>query len=159
MEEKRLARRLKWILSGVGICGLLLYLFLVPILGMLFRTFYPARAACFFPWLIFIWVSGIPCFAVLYFTWKIAENIGADRSFTSQNADFLQSISNLAICDGGFFFVGNIILLLLNLSHPAVTIASLAIVFVGIAVAVVAAVLSSLVKKAALLQEQSDWTI
>jgi len=61
--------------------------------------------------------------------------------------------------DAGFFFVGNIILFLLSMSHPGVVIASLVIVFVGIAVAVAAAALSHLVKKAAVLQEQSDWTI
>ena len=45
------------------------------------------------------------------------------------------------------------------MSHPGVAIASLAVVFVGVAVAVGAAALSHLVGKAALLQEQSDLTI
>lgn len=61
--------------------------------------------------------------------------------------------------DAGFFFVGNIVLLFLNMSHPVVVIASFGISFIGVAVAVVSAVLSYLVKKAAALQEQSDWTI
>ena len=45
------------------------------------------------------------------------------------------------------------------MSHPSVAIASLAVVFVGVAVAVGSALLSHLVKKAAALQEQSDLTI
>ena len=61
--------------------------------------------------------------------------------------------------DAAFFFVGNVLLFLLNMSHPSVALLSLGVVFVGIAVAVVAAVLSHLVQKAAVLQEQSDWTI
>lgn len=95
----------------------------------------------------------------LYCAWKITANIGKDQSFTEQNASLLKSISILSIGDAGFFFVGNIALLLLNMSHPAVAIASLAVVFVGIAIAVAAAVLSHLVKKAAVLQDESDWTI
>lgn len=45
------------------------------------------------------------------------------------------------------------------MSHPSVVLFSLVVVFGGIAVAVAAAVLSHLSKKAALLQEQSDFTI
>ena len=65
----------------------------------------------------------------------------------------------MSAADAGFVFIGNVLLLLLNMSHPGVLIASLIAVFIGVAVAVVAAVLSHLVKKAAVLQEQSDLTI
>ena len=65
----------------------------------------------------------------------------------------------LAAADAAFFFAGNLLLLLLDMSHPAVLLASLAVVFVGVAVAVGAAVLSHLAQKAAALQEQSDLTI
>ncbi len=159
MEQKHLAKWLKLILIGVGICGLIIYAFVIPMYGLSLRTEYPEFSNRFWPWLIFIWVSGIPCFMVLYFAWKISTNIGKDISFTEQNASLLKSISVLSVIDAGFFFVGNIVLLLLNMSHPGVVIASFAIVFVGVAVAVVSAVLSHLVKKATALQEQSDWTI
>ncbi|MFR8207704.1 DUF2975 domain-containing protein [Hominenteromicrobium sp.] len=76
-----------------------------------------------------------------------------------KNASLLKSISILSALDAGFFFVGNIVLLLLNMSHPGVVLASFVVVFVGVAVAVASAALSHLVKKAAALQEQSDWTI
>lgn len=96
---------------------------------------------------------------VLYYGWKISANIGNDQSFTDQNASLLKNISVLAALDAAFFFTGNIVLLFLNMSHPGVVLASLVIVFVGVAVSVAAAALSHLVKKAAVLQEQSDWTI
>ena len=86
-------------------------------------------------------------------------NIGKDRSFSMDNARLLQRISRLAAGDAVFFFLGNVLLLLLNMSHPGVVLAALVIVFVGVAVAVAAAVLSYLVQKAAALQEQSDLTI
>lgn len=55
--------------------------------------------------------------------------------------------------------MGNIIFLFTNMSHPGVALFSLLVVFAGVAVAVASAVLSHLVQKAAVLQEQSDFTI
>ncbi len=159
MEQKHLSKWLKLILVGVAICGLVVYALVVPMYGLSLRSLYPEFSNRFWPWLSFIWVSGIPCFIVLCHAWRIATNIGNDQSFTEQNASLLKSISFLSALDAGFFFVGNIAFLLLNMSHPSVVIASLVIVFVGVAVAVVSAALSHLVKKAAVLQEQSDWTI
>lgn len=159
MEKKHLSKWIKLILLGVGICGLILYVFIIPMYGLRLQTSYPEFSNRFWPWLIFIWVSSIPCFMVLYFAWKISSNIGKDLSFTEQNASLLKSISVLSVADTGFFFVGNIVFLLLDMSHPGVVIASFIIVFVGVVVAVASAVLSHLVKKATALQEQSDWTI
>lgn len=159
MEQKHLSKWLKLILIGIGICGLIVYVAVIPMYGLSLRTQYPEFSNRFWPWIIFIWVSGTPCFMVLYFAWKISTNIGKDLSFSEQNASFLKKISILSVADAGFFFVGNVALLLLNMSHPGVVIASFGIAFVGVAVAVVSAVLSHLVKKAAALQEQSDLTI
>ncbi len=47
----------------------------------------------------------------------------------------------------------------MNMNHPSVIVASLIIVFVGIAVAVVFATLSHLVRKAADLQQENDLTV
>ena len=90
---------------------------------------------------------------------RIATNIGRDRSFSNENASLLKWISVLAAADAAFFFLGNVVMLLLDMSHPSVVLASFIIVFAGIAVAVISAVLSHLVKKAAVLQEESDLTI
>ena len=159
MKQKFFSIWLKVVLIGVALCGLVVYALVVPMYGMSLRSQYPEFSNRFWPWLLFIWVSGIPCFTVLGYAWKIATNIGNDRSFTDQNASLLKTISILSALDAAFFFIGNIVLLFLNMSHPGVVIASLVIVFVGVAVAVASAALSHLVKKAAVLQEQSDWTI
>ncbi|MBQ7968487.1 MAG: DUF2975 domain-containing protein [Clostridia bacterium] len=159
MEQKFFSKWLKVILIGVAVCGLVVYAFVVPMYGLNLRSLHSEFSNCFWPWLIFIWVSGIPCFMVLYYAWRIVTNIGKDQSFTGTNASMLKSISVLSALDAAFFFVGNIVLLFLNMSHPGVVIASLVIVFVGVAVAVISAALSHLVKKAAALQDQSDWTI
>lgn len=159
MNQIKLARWLKCILAVAGLCALILYAAVIPAEGLRLQAAYPEFSNRFFPWLIFLWISGIPCFAALVLAWRIVVNIGKDRSFSMDNARLLQWISRLAAGDAVFFFLGNVLLLLLDMSHPGVVLAALVIVFVGVAVAVAAAVLSYLVQKAAALQEQSDLTI
>lgn len=159
MEQKGLATWLKIILVGVGICGLVVYFVVFPSYGESLVSDYPEFSNRFWPWLIFLWISGIPCYAVLVFGWKIAANIGRNQSFSNANAKYLKWIAWLAAGDGVFFFVGNMVLLFTNMSHPGIALFSLLVVFAGVAVAVASAVLSHLVQKAAVLQEQSDLTI
>ena len=159
MEQKHLSKWLKLILVGIGICGLVVYALVVPMYGLSLRSSYPEFSNRFWPWFLFIWVSGIPCFMVLYYGWKISANIGNDQSFTDQNASLLKNISVLAALDAAFFFTGNIVLLFMNMSHPGVTLMSLIVVFGGVAITIASAALSHLIVKAADLQEESDLTI
>ena len=159
MNQSNLSRWLKAILIGIGLCGLIVCFYVLPACGRDFQIDYPEFASWFWPWMIFLWLTGVPCFAVLWFAWKIAVSIGEDKSFTLANAGYLRMISLLAAGDTLFFFAGNIVFLFLNMSHPGVLLASLLICFAGVAIALVAACLSHLVKKASDLQEQSDLTV
>lgn len=159
MKQKTLSNWLKYILVGTGICGVIVYLFVIPMCGQSIREMYPEFSNCYWPWLVFLWASGIPCFAVLVLGWKIAGNIGEDKSFSMENAKLFKQIACLAAGDTIFFFVGNLALFLSNMNHPSMLLASFAIEFVGVAVSVAAVVLAHLVSKAALLQEESDLTI
>ncbi|MBR3475517.1 MAG: DUF2975 domain-containing protein [Oscillospiraceae bacterium] len=160
MRQKALSNWLKFIIVGVGACGLVVYLLVVPMLG---QTVAVAEDGVFdhlyWPWLVLIWVTALPIYAALAFGWIIAVNIGKDRSFSVENARLLKWISGLAAGDAAFFFIGNILYLFLDWSHPGVTLMSLIVVFVGVAISVAAAALSHLVMKAALLQEQQELTI
>ena len=159
MEQKSLARWLKFIIIGVAICGALIYFCIIPECGRTMVNAYPEFSFRYWPWLIFLWITAIPCYGVLIFGWQIATNIGKDKSFSMGNAKALKWISWLAIVDTIFFFVINVVYLFLDLSHPGVVLLSLIVVFAGVAVSVAAAALSHLVQKAAVLQEQSDLTI
>jgi hypothetical protein len=159
MEQKTLSRWLKVILVGVGLCGLVVYGAVLPLDGQSLVGQNPDMANRYWPWLIFLWATGVPCYAALVIGWRIAVNIGKDRSFSEDNARHLKRIALLAAGDAVFFFIGNIVLLFANMSHPGVVLGSLLVVFAGVAVSVAAAALSHLVLKAALLQEQSDLTI
>ncbi len=86
MEQKALSKWLKLVLLGVGLCGLAVYLGIIPAYGLSLRSLYPEFSNRFWPWLIFIWVSGLPCYAALALGWRIAGNIGRDRSFSMDNA-------------------------------------------------------------------------
>ena len=159
MKQKALSGWLKAAVIGLGIVGLFVYAFIIPSYGGSLRAQYPEFANCYWPWVIFLWGSGVPCYAALVFGWKIFGNIGRDRSFCAENAKYMQAISLLAAGDTVYFFLGNVILLLLNMSHPGVTLFSMAVVAIGTAVFIAAAALSHLIRKAAVLQEQSDLTV
>ena len=159
MKQTTLSKWLKLIIVGVGICGIIIYAAVVPMLVRAMAEEYPEFSSYQWPWLILIWVTAIPCYIALIFAWKIAVNIGADRSFSVANAKLLKGISLLAAVDSAYFFVGNLIYLLLNINHPSIVLFSLCIEFFGIAISVASAALSHLVMKAAELQEQSDLTI
>ena len=159
MKQKTLSRWLKAVIVGAALCGAVIYLFVIPEFGRSIADENPEFAYCFWPWLIFLWCTALPCYAALVFGWRIAKNIGNDRSFCMENARALSWIAYLAAADAGFFFVGNVVFLFLNMNHPGVVLLSLVAVFAGVAVAIAAAALSHLVAKAADLQAESDLTI
>lgn len=160
MNQRSLSRWLKAVILGIGICGIVFYGGVLPAAGLNIAAYEQgAFDYCFWPWLIFLWCSGIPCYGVLVLCWKIAGNIGRDRSFTVENARAFRMIAYLAAGDGLFFFAGNIALLFLNCSHPGIFLGSQLVVFAGVAVSIAAAGLSHLVRKAASLQDENELTI
>lgn len=159
MKQTSLAKWLKVILFGVGVCGMVIYALVLPKVGVELIDGREELRRYFWPWLIFLWTSGVPCYVALALGWGITNNIKADRSFSLSNARLLKGIAGLAAGDAAFFFLGNIVFLFLDINHPGVVLFSLLVEFAGVAIAVVAAALSHLVQKAALLQEQSDLTI
>lgn len=159
MEQKTLSKWLKCIIIGVAICGIIIYSAVIPSLGQAIVYDYPEFSHYYLPWLIFIWMTGVPCYCALIFAWKIVTNIGTDCSFSEENAKFLKWISVFAAGDAAFFFLGNIVLAFLNMNHFGIVLLSFLVTFIGVAISIASAALSHLVKKAAILQDQSDWTI
>lgn len=159
MNQKKLSWWLQVIIMCVGLIGAGFYFLIFPFYGRSLVDAYPEFMYAFWPWLIFLWLTGIPCYIVLIYGWKIAASIGKDKSFSLENADRLTKISYLAAGDTVFFVVGNIVFCVLNLNPIWILLMSMLIAFVGIAIAIIAAALSHLVMKAADLQEQSDLTI
>lgn len=159
MNQSSLTKWLKLIILVVGVCGSLVYVWVIPSLGQTMAANNPEFAYCYWPWLIVIWITAVPCYVVLVFAWKIAENIRKNCSFSIQNAKLLKGIAVLVAADTGFFFAINIVYLFLNMNHPGIVLMSLGVLVIGIAISAVSATLSHFVREAADLQEQSDLTI
>lgn len=159
MTQTNLSKWLKGIIGGIGVCGAVIYGYLIPLFGKEMVRLNPEFSFCYVPWLTVIRISAVPCFLILYFGWKISTEIGRDNSFSEENARYLKYISGLALTDSGYFFLANLMLLLLNMNHPGIFLASLMVEFAGTAVAVAAAVLSHLVQKAADIQKENELTI
>lgn len=159
MSQKSLSTWIRAAIIGLAIVGIFVYAVLIPSYGASLASEYPEFSNRYLPWMIFLAISALPCYGVLICGWLIAGNIRKDRSFSESNARFLKWIALLVAVDSVYFFIGNIALLFLNMSHPGVVLASLAVIIIGAAITIAAAGLSHLVKKAAVLQEQSDLTI
>lgn len=159
MNHNKLALQLKSVIIGVAIFGLLVYLWIVPMLGKGIASLYPEFSHAYMPWLAFLLTTGIPCYTALFFAWKIASNIGADHSFCTDNGILMKRIAKLASADGIFFFLGNIVLLFAGINHPGIVIVSLLVMCIAMGISVAASALSHLIMEAAELQEQNDLTI
>ncbi len=155
MNQKKLARWLKGIILGIGLCGFVAYLYAIPFWGKDIAHNMPEFSYCFWPWLVLVWVTAIPCYLVLFWGWRIAIEISKDNSFSKINAAYLKKIMTAAIADSAIFFVGNITFLVLNMNHPGMVLLSIMFCFAGVAVAVVSAALSHLVEKAAEMKDEN----
>lgn len=159
MNQSNLAKWLKGIVIGMAAFCVGIYGFILPVCGMNFAAYEPEFAHCFLPWMIFLLLTAVPVFIALIFAWKIFTEIGRNNSFSFVNARYLKNIAHLAIIDTVYFFLGNLVMLFINQSHPGILLASLFVDFLGIAVAVVCAALSHLVYKAAVMNEENELTI
>lgn len=159
MSQKSLSKWLKAIIGGMAVCGAVIYFYMIPIWGRDLTKANPEYASWYLPWLIAILISGIPCYLVLYFGWKISTEIGRDNSFSMENAEHLKKISILAAIDSLYFFVVNVVFMMIGINHPGVFLISMLAIFAGIVVTVAAAALSHLVRKAAEIQEENEFTI
>lgn len=159
MKKSTLAQCLKIILAGCAACFLLIYLYFIPQYGQALAQSFPEYAYCYWPWLIFLWLTGLPCFGVLYLGWKIAASMQKDQEFTQQNSRRFCWAARLMTGDALFLVGGTLIYWLLGMAHPGMVILSWGLGFAGGAIAVIAKALEMLTDKAAVLQDQSDWTI
>lgn len=159
MEQAKLSGWLKAVIAAVGICGAAVYLYCLPVWGARTDFLLQAGVTSPLPFLIFIWLTGVPCYTVLVCGWKISAEIGRDNSFCRKNASLLRLTSFLTAGDTLFFFAGSMVFLALQVCRPWVAVASLIFVCAGAAFAVAFAALSHLVLKAARMREENDLTI
>lgn len=159
MSQKSLVKWIQGILIGFAICGVIFYGGLIPNIGLDLVSSYPEFGYMFYPWLVFILLTAIPCYIFLFFAWKVTLNIDKDNSFCMENSIHLRNMAYLTLFDTVFFMVGNIVYFLLGMNHPSILLGSILVVFVGVAISVACAALSHLVSNAAKIKDENDLTI
>ncbi len=159
MKQKTLSVWVKLVLAGAAACLAAVLVWAASKGENSLAANYEVFAEHSGAWGALLCVCAAVCLAGICVGWRIAGNIGRDRSFCMENARSLGAIAVLAAADGVIFLGGNALFLACGMSHPALFLRSLLPVFLAGAVSVVAAALSHLVRKAAVLQEQDDLTI
>lgn len=159
MSSKTLCNLVRAAVIAVAVCMITACGYILPSWGTEIARSAPELAYCYHPWLIFLWLAVLPCFAILLLIWKVSGAIRKEQVFTIQTASFVKLGAMILLFDIGFFFIGNILFLLLDLSDPWILFLSLFIDIFGVSLAVFAAVLSRYLTKAAQLQEEADCTI
>ena len=158
MTQAKLAQLLKLITIGLGIIGASVYFLILPTVGKdLVEE--SGMVSAFWPWLLFLWGTGIPCYASLFQFWGVCTEIKNDNSFCEENAVRMKTISLLILGMVAYFFAGNLVFLVLGMNHPGIVLVSLAIDVIGVGIGLAAAALSHLVYKAAMLKNENDLTI
>lgn len=156
MDQKKLSQWLRVILLGVVICSIFVYFVMIPLWGLRFVERYPSSERSYLPWLIFIWCTAIPCYLSAFWGWRITGEIRRDNSFSHENSAYLRRIMLAMLSDAAFFFVGNIVMLVLGMSDFRVFFTAALVCFLVVAVATAAAALSHLVEKAARMREENE---
>ena len=153
---KTIAGSLKFIIVAMGLCAFAIQ---SVISLMLIVSDAEEIDAIRIPWMAFLWSTAIPMIPALIYSWRTASNIGKNKAFCLDNAKNLKNIAISSISDAALVLVGNIVYLLLDISHPSVLLFSCVIVLVGIAIFIAAMGLSQLIRNAAELQEETELTI
>ena len=160
MTQKTFANLLKAAVVLALLCCLAVYGLYVPALAEECRNIEASLSSLYLPGLIFVELTFLPILIGLFLAWRVAADIGRDKSFTRENAGRMKNISYLALCDVAYFWLGILVFWFgFNAKSGPMLILAALIGSAGIIVAVCAGALSHLILKAAVLREENDLTV
>ena len=159
MDMKKLARLLQLALIGAAVIGVVVFFMAVPMLGQEMAAIYPEYAAAYWPWQIFLWLCGVPCFMSLLPGWRVFGRLAGKNAFCRENGEDMKTIAHLAFFDTALFVVGNAVMLAFGWHHPGYLLMAAVVALCGGVIGVVAQVLGMLVLEAAAMREENDLTI
>lgn len=159
MSSRTLGSLMRVSVIAAAISGLFLCIYVIPSWGRGIVSANPELSGWYWPWLVFAWLTALPCFVVLFYVWKVSDTVMKDTVFTMLAAKRVKMGSVLLLLDAALLFIGNVILLLSNMNHPGILLLSVIGDIFIVALALFAAVLSRYLTKAAVLQEESEGTI
>ena len=109
--------------------------------------------------IVFLWITAVFCYLILFFFWRIVNEIGKDNSFSLEN---VKSFKSMASCGG--MIIGEYLLRILvwliegNLEFISLTYTLLKI-FVFIIFVILCIAMSKLVKNAYEIKQENELTI
>ncbi len=159
MSSKTLANLIKAAVIAVTVCGLFICGYILPEFGSNIAEMNPEFAYMYIPWLVFLLITAAPFFVILGLIWRVAMQIRRDLVFTVLTAKLVKIASIILLCDIIFFFIGNIVMVILQMTHPAVMLFALFGCVLGFALSIATAVLARYISKAAALQEEVEGMI
>ncbi|MGI6200218.1 MAG: DUF2975 domain-containing protein [Christensenellales bacterium] len=159
MKQREYVRWLRALVVLAGLALLALVGALVPTLAGEIARSNPELAYLYWPGVLFVWATAAPVYAALAQAWLVCGSIGAGQAFCQRNVGRLKTMGLCMVIDAVLYLLAMVLLIAMNLGHPSILLVILAVVFVGVALAVVFFTLSHLTDKAAALQRDQDLTI
>ena len=104
------------------------------------------------------WLS-LPCWGALIAFWRVACNIGHDRSFCAENVRCMRIIAALAFLDTAGVIVTGAVMLARQVIGPRTLPFLICIVILGGCIGLSCLALSVLVDRARAIQEENDFTV
>ena len=158
MSSTTLCAFVRFAAISAAICGLALCGYVYPIALNDILGFDPNIGGVNI-WLVFLWLTSAPCFIILVYVWIVSGAVKRDEVFTLKTALWIKRAAVLLLVNVGIFAAGNVILLAIGLSRPNIFLLSMLVCIFGVSLALLAAVLSRYISRAADLQEEADGTI
>ncbi|MFU0788561.1 DUF2975 domain-containing protein [Virgibacillus proomii] len=159
MKQKELSNWLKVIIVICGILGLLFCVYFGPEIGKEVLLNSEKMKVLYNPFIVFIWITGIPFYIALTLGWKICLDISTNQAFNIKNANRLKQVSILAMIECFFYFVALIYLFIVKSISINMLIIILLILFFAFVISVLTSILSQLVREANKIKTDNDLTI
>lgn len=159
MDTNSIKKTMRLFICILAVIGAVFYGYAVPALGKAIAGAYPEFANCYYPWLIVISLTALPCYVVLIELWKLSKKVANNQVFEKETVKIFNKISFMSAIDILFFLIMNLAFMLVDMNHPSILIGSFVITIIGAGFSFCAKVAGEYVEKAALLQEETELTI
>lgn len=165
MKNQTASTLLLAILTCLGVFGLAFFIWILPdtirlVLDLSVYDTYGTRFTTFYyAWIGFAWGAAIPCYAALYFAIRVALRMGNGEAFSRPTARYINRFAMCALIDACFVLVANVVLSILNLSHPGVFLFFVLVELFGVAICILFRILAAFVLQAAVLREEQELTV
>ncbi|MEK7018865.1 DUF2975 domain-containing protein [Bacillus sp. FSL R9-9410] len=159
MKQNELSLWLKLIIILCGCFGLLFCIYIGPETGRVVLLVSENLKGLYKPFVLFIWITGIPFFSALFLGWKICSDIASHKAFTVKNANRLKRISILSMTEGILYIGALLYIFVAGSYHTSILVILLLILFFSVVISIFTSLLSHLIRKASEIKDDNDLTI